>query len=363
MRQQQPAGPIPETAEQWKEYLLNCAGFLGEAAISVAECAGGVSVQTQHVTTVVSGRTLECFAGTVRSVLVGIERGSWSENEAAESMPFYVRRLKWAESEPERSEREPKVTEEVAGSDASGAKAEESQTEETKRVKKRQKEKERRKRRRQRLAEETAAAAGGTGATEHKRDAEELTGDDKEDAEGAITDLGARAGYGQQAWNGEAVAVATEQSGQGVDAVVVAVVAEDHTKEVTGVTSAPEKQSQQVMESTMQTVAAEIEYVQPDNSAQGSDSLVQCNGEAEKTEHEETTADDMAMVDYCIQLAVEEDAEKAAAEDWDEVLGAVEMAQKAELAEIKWTADAEVNQWMAAVETAVEVSNSTEETQ
>ena len=52
-------------------------------------------------------------------------------------------------------------------------------------------------------------------------------------------------------------------------------------------------------------------------------------------------------------------AEKAAVEDWDEVLGAVEMAQKAELAEIKWTADAEVNKWMAAVETAVELSRDT----
>ena len=165
----------------------------------MAECAGGVSVQTQHRTIliVVSGRTLECFAGTVRDVLGGIERGSWSEKEAAESMPFYVRKLEWAESKPERSEREPKVTEEVAGSDASGAKAEESQIAETKRVKKRQKERERRKRRRQRLAEETAAAAGGVGATEHSRDAEELTADDKEDAEGAVTDSGARAGYGQ----------------------------------------------------------------------------------------------------------------------------------------------------------------------
>ena len=58
-------------------------------------------------------------------------------------------------------------------------------------------------------------------------------------------------------------------------------------------------------------------------------------------------------------MAAEEDAERAAVEDWDEVLGAVEMAQKAELAEIKWTADAEVNKWMAAVETAVEVSRGT----
>ena len=108
---------------------------------------------------------------------------------------------------------------------------------------------------------------------------------------------------------------------------------------MTGVTSAPEKQSQQVMESTMQIVAAEIEYAQPMRElAQGSESLVQCNGEAENAEREETT-DDMAMLNYCIQLAAEEDAEKAAVEDWDEVLGAVEMAQKAELAEIKWTAD------------------------
>ena len=58
-------------------------------------------------------------------------------------------------------------------------------------------------------------------------------------------------------------------------------------------------------------------------------------------------------------MAAEEDAEKAAVEDWDEVLGAVEMAQKAELAEIKWTADAEVNKWMAAVEAAVAVSRGT----
>ena len=52
----------------------------------MAECAGGVSVQTQHRTMVVSGRTLENFAGTVRDVLGGIERGSWSEKEAAEPM-------------------------------------------------------------------------------------------------------------------------------------------------------------------------------------------------------------------------------------------------------------------------------------
>ena len=65
------------------------------------------------------------------------------------------------------------------------------------------------------------------------------------------------------------------------------------------------------------------------------------------------------MVSYCIMLAAEEDAEKAAVEDWGEVLGAVEMAQKAELAEITWTADAEDNKWMAAVEIAVEVSRDT----
>ena len=84
----------------------------------MAECAGGVSVQTQHRTMVVSGRTLENFAGTVRGVLGGIERGSWSEKEAAESMPFYVKKLEWAESELERSEQEQKITEEVVKSDA-----------------------------------------------------------------------------------------------------------------------------------------------------------------------------------------------------------------------------------------------------
>ena len=37
-------------------------------------------------------------------------------------------------------------------------------------------------------------------------------------------------------------------------------------------------------------------------------------------------------------------------------LEAVEMAKKAELAEIRWTADAEVNKWMSAVETTVELT-------
>ena len=102
--------------------------------------------------------------------------------------------------------------------------------------------------------------------------------------------------YELRAWDGGAVAVATDQAGQGgVAAVVVVVVADDHTKKVIGVTKAPEKQSQQVMESTMQTVVAEIEYAQPQNSAQGSESLVQCNGEAENAEREEATTNDMAI--------------------------------------------------------------------
>ena len=46
-------------------------------------------------------------------------------------------------------------------------------------------------------------------------------------------------------------------------------------------------------------------------------------------------------------------------EDWAAVLEAVEMAKKAELAEIRWTADAEVNKWMSTVETTMEVSRGT----
>ena len=126
---------------------------------------------------------------------------------------------------------------------------------------------------------------------------------------------------------------------------------------VTGVADKETRSSRPAEEkhSAHSNSTVEIEYTSQvqQEPAEGQGPEGSCNGEAENAER------DMAIVNYCIQLAAEEDAEKAAVEDWDEVLGAVEMAQKTELAEIKWTADAEVNKWMAAVKTAVEVSRGT----
>ena len=92
----------------------------------------------------------------------------------------------------------------------------------------------------------------------------------------------------------------------------------------------------------------------------------------------ESVAAEDALMMYCIQLAgekaaveseetsvaIDADATKwreeqtnavETTEDWAAVLDAVEMAKKAELAQIRWAADAEVNKWMSAVETSTTV--------
>ena len=54
-----------------------------------------------------------------------------------------------------------------------------------------------------------------------------------------------------------------------------------------------------------------------------------------------------------------ETMETVETDDWAAVLGAVQMVKAAELAEIKWSADAEVNKWVSRVETAVEMTRGT----
>ena len=187
--------------------------------------------------------------------------------------------------------------------------------------------------------------------SQHRGGAEKL----KEDAEGASTDIGARAGYGQQAWNGGAVAVATEQSGKGgVAAAAVVVVAENQEERDANADMA-------MIAYCMQLAAAEAEYAELENKQLAVDT-----GSAEEAvlvvESEETSvAVDATAVEETVAI-VEMPKERLAeleVEGWDDVLGAVEMARQSELAVIKWTADAEVNKWMAAVEEAVEVTRGT----
>ena len=205
------------------------------------------------------------------------------------------------------------------------------------------------------MAEETAAAAGGIGATEHSRDAEGLTG---------LTGL-------TGVTDNESVDLSVEQQD-----------AEDISAQM------------------RIPVAAEIEYAvpvqKPDEGLTGpcngqstADSAKRnsrtCAGYGQQTWDEKELAAKDAMIQYCIQLAAAEEeatvggevkqaseeqtvttakernntATKMEVEGWSDVLEAVEMSKKAELAEIEWTADAEVNKWMAAVETAVETTRNT----
>ena len=104
----------------------------------------------------------------------------------------------------------------------------------------------------------------------------------------------------------------------------------------------------------MQLAAAEAEYAELENKQLAVDSAEEAVVESEGTPVEV----DAAAVEETV-ATVEMPKERLAeleVEGWDDVLGAVEMARQSELAVIKWTADAEVNKWMAAVEEAVEVT-------
>ena len=104
----------------------------------------------------------------------------------------------------------------------------------------------------------------------------------------------------------------------------------------------------------MQLAAAEAEYAELENKQLAVDSAEEAVVESEETSVEV----DAAAVEETV-ATVEMPKERLAeleVEGWDDVLGAVEMARQSELAVIKWTADAEVNKWMAAVEEAVEVT-------